>query len=391
MEQERLKLEREKELIKQQEEEMKRQAAEKERERIAAERAAAMQAAAEAKAAVEAQARAEKAAAEKRAAVQRENEARARAAAEAERKREEARAAAAKKQNAWGAVTPTNPNAPSPWATQAAPQMTSSATRTPTPSSNKGWGKPAPAPKGPSLSEIQKSESQNRASAPKPHKAQAQQAGTWAKTAGGGIRSLADIQKEQESFLEHQENINYARNNSWNPVAGMLEEDQPKPRPKPQPTKQAQSAQPKKGKAAQNNKHSPALMDMFNNGPRDEFTMWCETQVKSFKNLHIDVPTFISFLRDVESPIEVREYVINFLGDTKATDDFVKDFVIKRKSMNSGANQAEAKATEPQITSSRKNRKKKMQKVNAAALLGINCTASSDARNRGDIDNVMIQ
>jgi len=86
--------------------------------------------------------------------------------------------------------------------------------------------------------------------------------------------------------------------------------------------------------------------------------------------------------------------VINFLGDTKATDDFVKDFVIKRKSMNSNnaaANGDEAKAKEPQITSSRKNRKKKMQKVNAAALLGINCTASSDARNRGDIDNVMIQ
>lgn len=53
--------------------------------------------------------------------------------------------------------------------------------------------------------------------------------------------------------------------------------------------------------------------------------------------------------------------------------------------------QEEAKAKEPQITSSRKNRKKKMQKVNAAALLGINCTASSDARNRGDIDNVIIQ
>ena len=56
--------------------------------------------------------------------------------------------------------------------------------------------------------------------------------------------------------------------------------------------------------------------------------------LNSLKPSPLTVPTFISFLRDVESPIEVREYVINFLGDTKATDDFVKDFVIKRKSMN---------------------------------------------------------
>ena len=44
----------------------------------------------------------------------------------------------------------------------------------------------------------------------------------------------------------------------------------------------------RKGKSTQNNKHTPALMEMFSNSPRDEFTVWCETQVKAFKNLHID-------------------------------------------------------------------------------------------------------
>ena len=39
----------------------------------------------------------------------------------------------------------------------------------------------------------------------------------------------------------------------------------------------------------------------------------------------------------------------------------------------------------------KRNKRKKMQKVNAASLLGINCTASSDARNRGDIDTVDVK
>ena len=43
-----------------------------------------------------------------------------------------------------------------------------------------------------------------------------------------------------------------------------------------------------------------------------------------------------------------------------------------------------------QQAASKRGKRKKMQKVNAASLLGINCTASSDARNRGDIDSVAI-
>lgn len=77
------------------------------------------------------------------------------------------------------------------------------------------------------------------------------------------------------------------------------------------------------------------------------------------------VPTFISFLRDVESPIEVREYVINFLGDTKATDDFVKDFVIKRKSMNSNnaAANNQVRVTYMCITNAFKNTLTRSRKV----------------------------
>jgi len=84
-----------------------------------------------------------------------------------------------------------------------------------------------------------------------------------------------------------------------------------------------------------------------------------------------------------------------------ATDKFIQEFVARRKSsgqresngatitMTMGSGKKKT-AQQPQAQgSSKKGKKKKMQKVNAAHLLGINCTASSDARNRGDIDYVV--
>ena len=62
---------------------------------------------------------------------------------------------------------------------------------------------------------------------------------------------------------------------------------------------------------------------------------------------------------------------------------------------NSSSNKGNTGGTQPAQqqpqTTSKRGKRKKMQKVNAASLLGINCTASSDARNRGDIDTVVIQ
>lgn len=40
------------------------------------------------------------------------------------------------------------------------------------------------------------------------------------------------------------------------------------------------------------------------NKPRDEFTQWCENSLKGLQS-NIDVPTFIGFLQEVESPYEV--------------------------------------------------------------------------------------
>ena len=42
------------------------------------------------------------------------------------------------------------------------------------------------------------------------------------------------------------------------------------------------------------------------------------------------VPTFIAFLKDVESPFDVNDYVRQYLGDSKETREFAKHFVEKR-------------------------------------------------------------
>lgn len=42
------------------------------------------------------------------------------------------------------------------------------------------------------------------------------------------------------------------------------------------------------------------------------------------------MPTFVSFLRDVESPYDVQDYVKSYLGETAKSMQFAKDFIEKR-------------------------------------------------------------
>jgi len=47
------------------------------------------------------------------------------------------------------------------------------------------------------------------------------------------------------------------------------------------------------------------------------------------------VPTFVGFLRDIESAYEVKEYVRVYLGDTKQSTEFAKQFLEKRSKWRS--------------------------------------------------------
>lgn len=46
--------------------------------------------------------------------------------------------------------------------------------------------------------------------------------------------------------------------------------------------------------------------------------------------LLFSVPTFVTFLKDVESEFEVKDYIQNYLGDNKEVREFIKQFFDKR-------------------------------------------------------------
>lgn len=48
---------------------------------------------------------------------------------------------------------------------------------------------------------------------------------------------------------------------------------------------------------------------------------------------YISVPTFVTFLRDIESEYEVREYVRLYLGEGKEPSDFATQFIERRVKM----------------------------------------------------------
>ena len=45
---------------------------------------------------------------------------------------------------------------------------------------------------------------------------------------------------------------------------------------------------------------------------------------------HDTVPTFVSFLKEVESPYEVHDYIRAYLGDTSEAKEFAKQFLERR-------------------------------------------------------------
>ncbi|KAL5289831.1 GIGYF1 family protein [Megaselia abdita] len=60
-----------------------------------------------------------------------------------------------------------------------------------------------------------------------------------------------------------------------------------------------------------------------------EFLSWC---YRSLTNLNpkIDVSTFITFLQDLDSPFEIKDYIRAYFGDNKESNDFAKQFLERR-------------------------------------------------------------
>lgn len=60
----------------------------------------------------------------------------------------------------------------------------------------------------------------------------------------------------------------------------------------------------------------------------------------------VAVPTFVSFLKEVESPYEVHDYIRAYLGDTSEAKEFAKQFLERRAKQK--ANQRQQTPQQPQ-------------------------------------------
>ncbi|XP_048460701.1 GRB10-interacting GYF protein 2-like [Rhincodon typus] len=133
---------------------------------------------------------------------------------------------------------------------------------------------------------------------------------------------------------------------------------------------------------------------------------------------NLDVPTFVSFLKEVDSPYEVHDYVRAYLGDTPETKDFAKQFLDRRAKQKASQQRqqqqqpvrqqqdsawAESHTGLQPIYSSNHSRnqqsnfesvqsgkKKKKQKMIRAdpSILGFSVNASSERLNMGEIETL---
>ncbi|KAI8118474.1 GIGYF family protein [Lucilia cuprina] len=133
-----------------------------------------------------------------------------------------------------------------------------------------------------------------------------------------------------------------------------------------------------------------------------EFTNWCTKSLNNM-NTKVDVPTFVSFLRDLESPYEVKDYIRMYLGESKEYIDFAKQFLERRskyKNLQRAQNAHDddlckpAQAITPSVNDNSENKgkqkkvkKNKMTKLDARNL-GFSVTAAEGRINVGDRDYV---
>ncbi|XP_045478722.1 GIGYF family protein Gyf isoform X2 [Harmonia axyridis] len=239
---------------------------------------------------------------------------------------------------------------------------------------------------------------------------------------------LLAMQKEKEQPPVHNTgNIWHTQNLSWSTNvsstwsynnnntsnSGLWEEVSGKPAPntnKPsnnskgsasttKPQQQTNQQQSQKAKSKSKKEESNQSKNGATNSV-DEFTNWC-TKALSNITAEIDIPTFVTFLKDIESAMDVRDYCKEYLGDNPQTLQFAAHFLEKRRSFRP-KNQAPkddmcspASAINPSSVHSnefqevkgknKKNKKNKMLKVDSR-ILGFNVTSAPDRINVGDRD-----
>uniref|UniRef100_A0A4W5QGP7 GRB10 interacting GYF protein 2 n=1 Tax=Hucho hucho TaxID=62062 RepID=A0A4W5QGP7_9TELE len=148
------------------------------------------------------------------------------------------------------------------------------------------------------------------------------------------------------------------------------------------------------------------LFQGVNKSQQDGFMQWCEQTLHTLNTANnLDVPTFASFLKEVDSPYEVHDYVRAYLGDTSEAKEFAKQF-LERRAKQKANQQKEPQPPQNQqptlkqrqqhlqqqarfetVTSGKKKKKQKMVRADPS-LLGFSVNAASERLNMGEIETV---
>jgi len=64
--------------------------------------------------------------------------------------------------------------------------------------------------------------------------------------------------------------------------------------------------------------------------PKNDFEEWCTKAIGSLNAQGLDIPTFLTFLMDIESPYEVHDYVKSYIGEGKAPKKFANEYLERR-------------------------------------------------------------
>ncbi|XP_045152252.1 GRB10-interacting GYF protein 2 isoform X3 [Echinops telfairi] len=163
------------------------------------------------------------------------------------------------------------------------------------------------------------------------------------------------------------------------------------------------------------------LLKLFQgvNKAQDGFTQWCEQMLHALNTANnLDVPTFVSFLKEVESPYEVHDYIRAYLGDTSEAKEFAKQFLERRAKQKASQQRQQQQQQQQQqqdsmwgmnhstlhsvfqtnqsnnqqsnfeaVQSGKKKKKQKMVRADPS-LLGFSVNASSERLNMGEIETL---
>merc|ERR1719150_2576278 len=62
---------------------------------------------------------------------------------------------------------------------------------------------------------------------------------------------------------------------------------------------------------------------------KNEFEEWCSKALQELQ-AQVDIPTFLGFLMDIESPYEVHDYIKSYVGEGKPQKKFATDYLERR-------------------------------------------------------------